>query len=198
MKSSFLIDCQRRNSNLYPTWRTAFLLTVKDHGLQALAGYRLGRHMMDLRQQGRGYLLRCIGWPCYYILSIYARIALDIRLDLTADIGPGFYIGHFGNIKIEKCRIGEHCSIAQSTHLRADETGQGPIVGNRVWIGAHAQVVGPRRIEDGATVSAGSVLLRDLPSRALCLGNPARVIISDYDNSEILVAAPLQIARRIP
>lgn len=186
MKSAFLADCQRRNKNVLPGVWKAMRLTYGDHGLQALAGYRLGRHLLQLQQQKHGHLKRILGWPLYFLLRGYARAALDIRLELSADIGPGLYIGHFGNVYVEGCKLGEHCSIAQSTHLRVDENGDGPQIGNRVWIGAHANITGPFQIGDGSTVSAGAVVKRNIPGGALCMGNPARVVLMQYDNSEIL------------
>ncbi len=186
MKSAFLADCQRRNKSMLPSISRAIRLTLNDHGLQALIGYRLGRRLLELKQQKRGYLKRLFGWPLYFVLRSYARIILDIRLELSADIGAGLYIGHFGNVHVECCKLGEHCSIAQSTHLRADENGEGPLIGNRAWIGAHANITGPFQIGDGATVSAGAVVKRNIPAGALCMGNPARVVLMQYDNSEIL------------
>lgn len=186
MKSAFLADCQRRNRNILPTRLKALRLTFIDHGLQALLGYRLGRHLLDLKSQNRGHLTRLFGWPIYFLVCGYARKALDIRLELSADIGAGLYIGHFGNVVVENCKLGEHCSIAQSTHLRADENGNGPSIGTRVWIGAHAKIIGPFQINDGSTISAGAVVRRDIPAGSLCMGNPARVVLMQYDNSEIL------------
>ena len=121
------------------------------------------------------------------MLSRYVRIAFDIRLHLSADIGPGLYIGHFGSIVLRKCVVGRHCSISQSTHLEpASEGENGPTVGSRVWIGAHARVVGPYCIGDNCTISAAAVVRRDIPAGALCLGDPARVVAIDYDNSKMI------------
>jgi serine O-acetyltransferase len=186
MKSAFLADCQRRNRNIPPTSWQALRLTLADHGLQALLGYRLGRYLLELKNHHRGYFFQLLGWPLYFLIRAYARAALDIRLELSADIGPGLYIGHFGNVLVAQCKLGKHCSVAQSTHVRADESGNGPIVADRVWIGAHAQIIGLYRIGDGATISAGAILKRDIPARALCMGNPARVVMMEYDNSEFL------------
>jgi len=35
-------------------------------------------------------------------------------------------------------------------------------------------------------VSAAAVVQRDIPENALCTGNPARVIMRDYDNSNMI------------
>jgi len=156
------------------------------YGLQALFAYRLGRWLLGAG--GRYYLwpLLPVGWPIYYLLSRYARVAYDIRLELSADIGPGFFIGHFGAIRVRRCRIGANCSIGQLTHIGAAADGRGPAIGERVWIGAHAQIVGPYRIGSDATVGAGTVVQGDIPAGVLCLGNPARLVRRNYDNRRIL------------
>jgi acetyltransferase-like isoleucine patch superfamily enzyme len=52
-------------------------------------------------------------------------------------------------------------------------------IGSHVWIGARALILKGVRIGDGAVVAAGSVVTRDVPSRALVAGNPAQVIRED-------------------
>lgn len=47
---------------------------------------------------------------------------------------------------------------------------------NEVWIGAHAVVLPGVMIGDGAIVTTGVVVSRDVPSYAVVAGVPARVI----------------------
>lgn len=186
MIDAFLADLQRYSGHSHTlTCALAVKLSMGYHGLQALLGYRLGRALL-LARDWRFWLLLPFGWLLYFLISRYVRIAFDIRLDLSADIGPGLYIGHFGNIRVANCTLGTHCSIAQSVHIRPAATGAGPIVGDRVWIGAHAQIIGPHRIGTGSTISAGAVIQKDVPEHSLSLGNPARVILRNYDNRSIL------------
>jgi acetyltransferase-like isoleucine patch superfamily enzyme len=49
-------------------------------------------------------------------------------------------------------------------------------VGNDVWIGRSAIVLGGVAIGDGAVVGAGSVVTKNVPSYAIVAGNPARII----------------------
>ena len=162
-------------------WR----LFAHNYGLQTLLAYRLGRWL--LRAKGRYYLwpLLPICWPIYYLLSRCAWLAYDIRLELSADIGPGLYIGHFGAIRVRRCRIGANCSIGHMTNIGGAADGRGPVIGDRVWVGAHAQIVGPHRIGSDATVGAATVVNGDIPAGVLCLGNPAR-LVRRYDNRRIL------------
>lgn len=65
-------------------------------------------------------------------------MAYDIRLELSADIGPGFFIGHFGAIRPRRCRIGANCSIGPLTNIGAEADSRGPVIGDRVWISTGA------------------------------------------------------------
>lgn len=51
-----------------------------------------------------------------------------------------------------------------------------PIVGDRVFLGAGATVLGDVRIGSDAVVGACAVVLRDVPAGATAVGNPARVV----------------------
>ena len=54
-------------------------------------------------------------------------------------------------------------------------------VGNKVWIGAGAIIFPGLFIGDCAKVAAGSIVTKDVPSRALVAGNHARFICSIDD-----------------
>jgi serine O-acetyltransferase len=185
MTAAFIADV-RRYGDFGQGYRALWRLFVYSYGLHALFAYRLGRWLLGAR--GRCYLwpLLPVCWPIYYLLSRCVWVAYDIRLELSADIGPGLYIGHFGAIRVRRCRIGANCSIGHLTDISAAADGEGPVVGDRVWIGAHAQVIGPHRIGSGATVGAAAVILGDIPEGVLCLGSPARMVIHNYDNRRIL------------
>jgi serine O-acetyltransferase len=176
----------RRYAANDPARRTLRQLFVQNYGLQALLAYRLGRWLLRSQRTCRCWPLLPGGWLVYYLLSRYVRLAFGIHLELSADIGPGLYIGHFGGIRLHGCRIGSHCSLGRLTHIGPVPGGHGPVIGERVWIGAHTQIVGAYRIGADATVSAGAVVLQDLPDGALCMGNPARVVMRTYDNRSML------------
>ena len=71
-----------------------------------------------------------------------------------------------------------------------------------MWIGPGVTITGDITIGDGATISAGSVVSRDVPAGALVAGNPGRVIQADYDNSAMLNyrvhASPVTSPQRRP
>lgn len=50
------------------------------------------------------------------------------------------------------------------------------LIGNDVWVGNDATVLGGVRIGDGAVVAAGSMVVKDVPPYAVVGGNPAKII----------------------
>jgi acetyltransferase-like isoleucine patch superfamily enzyme len=55
-------------------------------------------------------------------------------------------------------------------------TTQTVIIGNHVWIGTNVVILKGVNIGNGAVISAGSVVNRDIPSHSLAGGVPAKVI----------------------
>ena len=51
-------------------------------------------------------------------------------------------------------------------------------IGMNVWIGAHATILPGVNIGDGAIIGAGAVVNKDIPSNAVAVGVPAKVIKS--------------------
>lgn len=188
MIRSFLTDVRRYADGPIPMRRLPRII-VRNYGAQALFAYRLGRTLARASRDWRLAPLAPLalfGWALYFPLRAYARYALGIRLDLSADIGAGCYIGHLGNIHLKSCKLGRHCSIRHSVHIMPVGEGPGPVIGDRVWIGSHAEIVGSYSIGSGSTISAAAVVKRNLPDETLCLGNPARIIACPYDNRKFL------------
>ena len=59
------------------------------------------------------------------------------------------------------------------------------IIGNDVWIGAYATIMGGVKIGNGAVIGAGAVVAKDVPPYAIVVGNPAGVIKYRFDEATI-------------
>jgi len=81
----------------------------------------------------------------------------------------------------ESVIIGDRCMFGSYVLIADDADGQlAPIrLGDDVWVAHGAQIAPGVTIGDGAVVSAGSLVLRDVPPRTLALGRPARVMSLD-------------------
>lgn len=59
------------------------------------------------------------------------------------------------------------------------------IIGNDVWIGRNATIIGGVKIGNGAVIGANAVVAKDIPPYAIAVGNPARVIKYRFDTETI-------------
>lgn len=102
-----------------------------------------------------------------------------IQISTKTKIGRGFYIGHFGRVIINPAAtIGENCNIA--TGVTIGQTNRGkragtPKIGDRVWIGANAMIVGGITIGDDVLIAPNAFVNFDVPSHSVVVGNPAVV-----------------------
>ena len=78
-----------------------------------------------------------------------------------------------------------HFSYRASTYFEGerDEDGffawrraQRVVIGHDVWVGHGAIVLAGRKIGTGAVIGAGAVVTKDIPTYAIAVGNPARVV----------------------
>lgn len=163
------------------------LLLFESHGIQAVVIYRFGRWLEKMRKHRLGWAIAYPLFPIYWLFSAFVRKAYGIDLDQSADIAPGFCITHFGGIEVKNCRIGPRCNIHQQVKLKQGEvTDRGPVIGEGVYIGPHAQVCADVNVGDGASIGAGAVVTEDIPQNCLVLGNPGRIVQRNYDNQAVL------------
>ena len=54
--------------------------------------------------------------------------------------------------------------------------GNAPIIGDNVNIGSNTCIIGEITIGDNVVIGAGSVVVKDVPSNVVIVGNPARII----------------------
>ena len=106
------------------------------------------------------------------------RFGIDISRD--AQIGAGFYIGHFGGIVVNAAvTIGDNCNLSQGVTLgqvnRGPKTGC-PTIGNSVYIGPGAKIIGRIHVGDHSAIGANAVVVHDVPPNVTVGGIPARVI----------------------
>lgn len=51
-----------------------------------------------------------------------------------------------------------------------------PVIGNKVWIGTNAVIVGEIHVGNNVLIAPNSYVNIDIPDNAIVLGNPARII----------------------
>ncbi len=93
-----------------------------------------------------------------------------------AEFGPGFVLVHAIGVVINgNVRGGSRVKIEHQVTIGAEKR-ESPMIGNDVFIGAGAKVIGPVTIGDGARVGANAVVVHDVPAFSTVVGIPARVV----------------------
>jgi serine O-acetyltransferase len=172
----FLFETERHGAG---GWPSKVRIAILCPGLWAMLTYRITHHALTaVRPRTLGHILGLF-------LQVFQRFIVavtGIDIDPRAHIGPGLLIPHGGFIVIGPVRIGRHCTIFQGTTFGLSTTEENtskwetPVLGDRVWVGPGAVLAGGIHIGSDAALSANSLVVRDVPPRAVVVGVPARIV----------------------
>jgi len=188
-------DIRKAYALKYGTERPSFAKKLKAwvwyFNNACIAHFRLGAFGYNLQKKNK--FLALIPLTTYMATGIFIRLFRHVEISYKAQIGPGFFIGHACSIFIGDAKIGKNCNL---THLTTIGWGLGthkggvPEIGDNVWIGPNCVISGNIKIGNDVVISAGSVVSKDIPDKCLVMGNPARVIQANYDNSSYFDYSP--------
>lgn len=147
-------------------------------------GYWSAEKFFGLLSQARTYAL----WPDAHDKTPYVYWNARVKYPENIAFGHGLLVG-------PRCVLGAHSPIVFGDNVRLSEgafieTGNLDInlpppykhvskptkLGNGVWIGANAVILGGVTIGDRVIVGAGAVVSKDLPDDAIYVGGPGRVL----------------------
>lgn len=122
-----------------------------------------------------------IGGAGGILIEYIIRILFASDISCHAKIGPGFNVMHGHDIVIGSgVIIGKGCKIFNGVTLgnKDTETSQvlQPCIGDDVVIGSGVKILGQIKIGSNSTIGANSVVLKDLPSKSVAAGVPAKII----------------------
>lgn len=138
-------------------------------GLHALETYRLAN-----------VLWRSSRRPLALYLQGRASEVFGVDIHPAATIGQRVMLDHASGIVIgETAVVGNGVTILHGVTLGStgkDDGDRHPKVGDRVFIGADAQLLGNIQVGDDAKIAAGSVLLENVDPGVTVAGIPARTV----------------------
>jgi len=121
--------------------------------------------------------------PAYVIarlvLKRYERM-YGIAIPAATRIGSGLYVGHHGGIVVNsEAALGRNCNISQGVTIGQSNRGARkgvPSIGDNVYMGPGAKLVGAIRVGSNVAVGANCVVTDDVPDNGVVVGVPGRVI----------------------
>ncbi len=147
--------------------------SIRNPAFWAVATYRFGRWANEQPPPVRGAAGKVYGG-----LALAVEMASGILFNREATVGEDFHLVHSGNIKIHPdCVIGDRVGIMHDVTLgTAAEREGAPVVGDDVFIGAGAKILGPVKIGDRARIAANSLVVTDVPADTTAIGVPAKIM----------------------
>jgi serine O-acetyltransferase len=143
----------------------------------AVASYRLSNWLHVERPAA---LIRIPLKLLSFILVKSCVVVLEMDLDPQATIGGGLYIGHTGGVHINPGAVlGRNCDVAHRVTIGASAMGrQGvPTLGDGVYVGTGATLVGKIKIGSGAKIAANTLVMSNVPAGATVMGVPGRIVM---------------------
>jgi serine O-acetyltransferase len=149
------------------------LKTIGERGTIAVMVYRFGR----FARQTRVPLLKPLLMIVYYVLFYLVQMFTGISIQAYADIGRRFVVRNFSGIFVLAERIGSDCTVCEGVTV-GNIRGKGrlPVIGDRVYLEPGCKVLGAVTIGDDVVIRANSLILSDVPSQSIAVGNPARIL----------------------
>ena len=156
------------------TRRVSLLDVLRDHSLRFLLCLRGGVLLRPLRR--------------------HLGVKYGLSLGNGGNIGPGLYLGHAYGINVNPgARLGRNCSLHKGCTVGQENRGPRrgcPTIGENVWIGINATVVGAIEVGDDVLIAPGAYVNRDVPNHSVVMGNPctihARAHATDGYNDNLL------------
>jgi serine O-acetyltransferase len=101
---------------------------------------------------------------------------LNCVIGRGAEFGPGFVLGHSTGVVINGAVRGGRNIVLEHQVTIGAEAGQNPTLGNDVYVGAGAKVVGAVTVGNGARIGANAVVVKDVEPNTTVAGIPARCV----------------------
>ena len=127
-----------------------------------------------------------------FFLAKYRFRQLSFKLGFTISpksCGKGLALPHYGSIVINgKARLGEGCKVLEGVNIgTTNGSSSAPQIGNRVFIGSGAKIIGDVAIADDVAIGANAVVVKSITEPGTTwAGVPARKI-SDNSSKDNLV-----------
>lgn len=115
-------------------------------------------------------------WPLEILFGRANAILNNCIIGRGAQFGPAFVLIHATGVVINgTVRGGRGVHLEHQVTIGAERR-QSPVLGDHVFVGAGAKILGDVRVGDHARVGANAVVVKDVPPHSTVVGIPGRVV----------------------
>jgi serine O-acetyltransferase len=158
---------EARRINVGNTWGEQHIKVWLQPGMVAVVCYRYRAWAMRVRIPVVRQLLSAFG----LIWGYWTAAVTGVDISPMAVIGPGFVVHTAHGVLVGQVTMGSNC-IVQSGVALTYGTGR---VGDNVYFGPGAKVIGHARIGNNVVVVANSLVMTNVPDNTTVIGVPARI-----------------------
>ena len=119
----------------------------------------------------------------------FHRLSVKLGFSIPINVfGPGLSIAHYGTIVINgNAVVGCNCRIQENVTIGSTGgSSKAPVIGNNVYIGSGAKIIGDICIANNVCVGAGAVVVRSVSEdNSTVVGIPGRVVNTSNSNENL-------------
>lgn len=103
--------------------------------------------------------------------------------------GKGLSIAHIGGIRINSnAKIGDYFRIQEGVTIGATNGSNSALtIGNYVYVGSGAKIIGEITVCDGCCIGAGAVVVKNITEKGTYVGVPAKKVNEHTSYSNLLI-----------
>jgi serine O-acetyltransferase len=114
--------------------------------------------------------------PLEMVFNRLNSIFCNCIIGRGAEFGPRFILVHATGVVVNGRVVGGSGVFLEHQVTIGAERRASPRLGNDVFVGAGAKILGAVSVGDGARVGANAVVVKDVPPHTTVVGIPARVV----------------------
>ena len=165
-------------NGLAPGWFSRWIKTPLHPGVVAVLTFRFAAWARSVRLPVVRHLLRLSAM----VVRGTVEVVTGVEISPRAEIGPGLVVHTTHGVFIADTRIGRNCVVQHGVAITHGVRS----IGDNVYFGPGAKVIGRAAIGNNVRVVANSVVMTDVGDNLTVVGVPARI---RWRNTASLAAA---------